>query len=229
MNWGFLVQVLPLLLAFCLLAGATGCLRLLRAAPDKHFYVLDTTRPATPASATPAPAAGANTRVLTVRRFRVSPPYDMTSLVFRRGEDRYEADFYNEFFMTPANMYTERAARWFEASGLFDRVVDSAGTLPATHVLEGAVTRACGDFSKPSTPLAVLDAQFLLLDVTRAEPRVVAQKNEHVEVPLARATAQDVVAGLTDALRQALEGFEADAREALSKPPVPEAKAEPAK
>ena len=202
---------IALVLVACLAAGGTGCVKLLRKSPEKRYYVLDTTRPGAPAPA----AAGAEARVLSLRRFRVSPPYDMASLVYYRGAERYESDFYDEFFLPPASMYGERAARWLEQSGLFGHVVDSASTLTPTHVLEGAVTRACGDFSRPSKPVAVLDIQFLLLDVTRAEPRVVTRKDEHVEVPLAHTTAAAVVGGLTEALRQALEGFEAQAREAL--------------
>ena len=77
-----------------------GCVNLEKGYPEKHYFVLDASRDEDISS----PDTG---KVLTVRRFRVSPKYEGKGLVYRLEELSFESDFYNEFFISPVSMFTE--------------------------------------------------------------------------------------------------------------------------
>ena len=82
-----------------------------------------------------AAAAAAETTldaVLAIRPLRVSPSYAGSEFVYRTGDVSLESDFYNEFFIPPGRLVSEEVRRWFEASGLFEMVVDSASPIEST-------------------------------------------------------------------------------------------------
>lgn len=96
----------------------------------------------------PLPAAGARTQrgTLSIGRVRVAAPYRDRGLVFRTAELAVEADFYHEFFASPASMVEESVARAMASARVFERIVHGAiGAETADYVLEGFVSSLYAD------------------------------------------------------------------------------------
>mgnify|MGYP003958612055 FL=1 len=195
---------------FTLLFLSTGCVNLERSYIEKHYFILDSS----PAEDISYPDKG---KVLTVRRLRVSPKYEGKGLVYRLKELSYESDFYNEFFISPASMFTEEIRRRLAGSGLFKHVVDPSSLLDSTYILEGAVTALYGDYRVSTAPKAVMEIQFLILKQTDVSPEIVLQRQYHKEEPLNGSTPDALVKSWNIALNQILTEFENDLKEYISK------------
>jgi cholesterol transport system auxiliary component len=180
-----------------------GCVNLERGYPEKRYFILDASRDEDISS----PDTG---KVLTVRRFRVSPKYEGKGLVYRLEELSYESDFYNEFFISPASMFTEEIRKRLAGTGLFKHVIDPSSLLDSTYILEGAVTALYGDYRVNTAPKAVMEIQFFLLHETDSNPKIIFQSQYHKEEPLKGNTPDALVMSWNTALNQILTEFESD-------------------
>ena len=74
-----------------------------RPSPVKRTYLLE--------PALPAPVAASKPATLRMGTITVGAAYRGRQLVYRADELKYEADFYSEFFVTPASMIAESTSR----------------------------------------------------------------------------------------------------------------------
>jgi cholesterol transport system auxiliary component len=199
---------MSVLLAVLLLLGS--CVKLEQQPVDKRFYALEVTRPGAPVPTFASPAT------LLVRRMQVSQRVSGRELVYRTGESAWTADFYNLFFVLPADMLTQDLRTWLSSSGLFANVVDPSSLLLPGYILEGNVSGLHGDFgAKPAQ--AVAEMQFLLLRVDGAERRVLLTRNIRKAVPLAANTPAELVRSLRQAVTEVDSELEGAIREAVSR------------
>jgi cholesterol transport system auxiliary component len=195
---------------FGLFSVLIGCINLEKGYPEKRYFILDASRDEDISS----PDTG---KVITVRRFRISPKYEGKGLVYRLEELSYESDFYNEFFISPASMFTEEIRKRLAVSGLFEHVIAPSSLLDSTYILEGAVTALYGDYRVSTAPKAVMEIQFFLLHETDSNPKIIFQSQYHKEEPLNGNTPDALVKSWNSALNQILTEFETDLKEYISK------------
>jgi ABC-type uncharacterized transport system auxiliary subunit len=189
--------------AIALAAAVAACSSPLEKPPiEQRYYTLDVTRP-------DAAAAGPGREVLAVRRFRASPGYEGRELVFGTGNGAYRSDFYNVFFAAPASMLADETREWLDRSGLFRAVVSSTSQVDARYALEGALVDVHGEESG-GAHRAVLEAQFLLLDVRAPTAPILFQRQYRQSVPVADGSAAALVGGLNTGLAAILTALEAD-------------------
>ncbi len=137
-----------------------------RPALAKHYYLLHV----------PAPkddAAPAHRFAIRVTGFEVAPPFADNSLVYRLGDERYESDFYNEFFVAPRSMITSRVTEWLTARRIFSTVLSPSSTLDAPYSMEGLVNAMYGDFRNSAEPSAVFSMQAFITQTSTPEHRIV--------------------------------------------------------
>jgi cholesterol transport system auxiliary component len=185
---------------------AAGCVgsALKRPPVEKRYYDLEVRR-----SGTQAPRAGAP--LLGVRRVQVSPRYEGRELVYRTGPADFASDYYNLFFVSPAQMLTQDLRQWLDRSGLFARVVDAGSLARPDLTLEANVAVFCGDYAeKPGK--AVVEMQFLLLDEHSPDMAMLFSRDYRRETALAGSEPKDLVAGL----RQAVSAIYADLEKDLA-------------
>jgi cholesterol transport system auxiliary component len=197
-------------IAFVLLA-ASGCVSLAKTFPEKHYFALDAVRQG-------EPAASVSGSILKIHRFHISPRFEGKEMVYRTSDTRYEADFYNEWFISPAAMVTQQAQNWMTNAGLFQHVVDASSYLDASHILEGAVTALYGDYRQKGSPKAVLDLQIILIHDGPIRADIVFRRDYHQTVDLAATSPEMLTRGWNEGLRRILEGFEKDLRKMDLKP-----------
>lgn len=191
-------------LALCALGG---CVSLNASYPEKHYYALEADRP--PESRLPAAPS-----VLKVRKLRISPSFEGKEFVYRLSDVRYEADFYNAWFIAPNAMLTQQVLIWLARTGQFRYVTDSSSPVSGTYSLEGNVTALYGDY-RTAPPKAVLGVQCFLVDAARPAG-VVLHREYRNEVAVTGASREALVAGWNEALRLLLIALEEDLRQSLS-------------
>ena len=102
---------------FGLFSFLSGCVNLEKSYPEKRYFILDASR---------------EKNVSSHDRRKSLPSAGFVSLLNMRArglfidliELSYESDFYNEFFISPASMFTEEIRKQLAGSGLFKHVVD---------------------------------------------------------------------------------------------------------
>jgi ABC-type uncharacterized transport system auxiliary subunit len=192
-----------LVVLFC--SGCAG-----RKAIVKDTFLLDVQRQQAPATAT----AGT---VLSVQPFSIAPAFQGKGLVYRTGDNQYESDYYNEYFVSPSAMMTEQTRDWLSESNLFHRVLAPVSMVEPTHVLEGHIKQIGADLRDKSQPQATLEISFFLLDQNRHNRAIRFQKTYLVTEPLDRKTALACVDAMNRCLEQILGNLEKDLVSNLSK------------
>ena len=100
---------------------------------------------------------------LFVNRFTINPEFDSKQFVYQISNFEYEADYYNEFYIPPAIMITQKVSNWLSESGLFQRVSESIGySSTPDYILEGNIVSLYCDFRDPTLPMAVMEIRFFL-------------------------------------------------------------------
>jgi len=162
----FFRRILGALALVALAAALASCAFSPRPSPAKRTFLLD---PAMPAALTaPKPAA------LRVGVVNVGAPFRGKAFVYRQDELRFEADFYNEFFVAPAAMLSESTAKAMSASNAFRRVVPPGATADdGDYVLDGFASELYGDVRDAGKPAAVLTVTFFLSSANAAIPTVI--------------------------------------------------------
>ena len=147
--------------------------------------------------------------ILRVVDFDVSPAFTDKELVYLQQDNQYTSDFYNSFFISVSNMFTEASKNWLQQSAMFSQVVSLNSLIDANYILEGLVQGVYGDFRDKNAPKAVLKLQFLLLTVNdNGENEVVLQHNFNEQVTIKEANAEELVRGWNSALEKILQDLE---------------------
>lgn len=200
-----------LLAATCLALVApallgSGC-GLKKLPADKRQFVLDVTRPG-------GSAPGGGAIRLYVRPVRVSPMYESSGFVYKKGDGTFEQDFYNEFFSTPGYILTEELRQWLSGAPFVKQLTDAGTVGQATHVLATRVNALYGDYSG-TTPKAVLEIEFTLLD-KKAAGEISFHKRYSKPIEAGGRAPDDLVGGWTQGLEQILRELEQDLADAAS-------------
>lgn len=200
------------LLATAVLAGAAvsaGC-ALTRPAPVKQTYLLEAPR----ASETAAPTIEGTLRVGV---FGAAPAFSGKPMVYRFEEHRYDADFYNEWFVPPRDLISQRVFEWMQNARVYDTTLPASGDGPRPGLLlSGLVTEMYGDLRAPSQPAAVLSIQFYITQQGREGSSVLLAQQLRQVVPMADASGGALATALSTALTNILAEFERQARAAAS-------------
>jgi uncharacterized lipoprotein YmbA len=179
---------------------------------NKSLYALDVgNAPAVPPDSSSAqqvssiPAGVLRDQVLQIRRVNISPPYDGLSLIYRTRDGTYEKDFYNEWAAPPEELFTNQLVDYLSVSRAFPSVVDGRSAAPHRFALETCITALYGDFRDPRHPTVVLTARVYLLDDSTGNRRVAYQNHYDITIPLAGASARELVFGAGSSYRRLLE------------------------
>ena len=182
-----------------------GCVDLSRPALAKHYYLLD----AAPKPADPPPGHDGAIRVTGIE---VSAPFSERSLVYRLDQERYESDFYNEYFVAPRAMISAQLVEWLTVRRVFATTLPPSSSLDAPYSLEGQVTAMYGDLRNKAETEAVFSIQIFVTETISPDRRIVLQRSYSHRVRAPDRSAEAITKGLSQALQQSLGELETDLR-----------------
>ncbi|MEN6308232.1 MAG: hypothetical protein ABFD91_10790 [Anaerohalosphaeraceae bacterium] len=192
------------LIIICITAPllVSGCGR--RTAIVKDYYMIQSQR-------SMPPSAERSRMILEVVPFSIGAGYQSKGLVYYLGNQKYDSDFYSEYFMPPAQMITVQTENWLTASGLFAQVLPVTSLVDSTHVLEGNVRQIYYDIQDSSHYQAVLDITFYLLaQKDRSEAEIYFTKNYRTAVRYQENNQQQAVNAMQVCLKEILTNLEND-------------------
>jgi cholesterol transport system auxiliary component len=192
-----------LCLALLLALLAPGCVPRTRVRPQKRSYVLTAMREQAPRATVPDTS-------LRLGALRVSQRFSSRVFVYRLDEDRFQTDFYHEFFLAPGALIGEETSRWLSESGLFAHVSEGPGPWPPTHLLQGQVVAIYGDFRPGRQPAAFLEIHFWLTDAPGFNKRPLLDRHYRQVIPLQNKAAGSLLQGWNLALAAILTNLEED-------------------
>ncbi len=187
-----------------LLLFSAGC-GLSRPALVKHYYLLDVA---------PKPADGppAHPAAVRITGFEVAAPFADRSLVYRADQERYEADFYDEFFVLPRAMVTSKVVEWLTVRRIFATTLSPSSGLDAAYAIEGLVIEMYGDLRKKGETDAVFAIQVFVSQSGAADRSIVLERTYSHRVHVPDGSAEAITKGLSQAFQQCLMDLESDLR-----------------
>ena len=174
-----------------------------QAVEAKHYYVLDVDR-----------GIRANPQV-TKRVLRLEPviltsQFRGKKILFKVGDNEYQAQEDHQFLLPPQAMFTEQVKRWLEKTGIFTEITTDVNK-PADMVMKTAVTAFYGDAREGFTPQSVLEMQFFLLSAAAENKgQVIFQTGLRIDLDVEKITPANVVNGWKKSLKKILSTIESD-------------------
>jgi cholesterol transport system auxiliary component len=160
----------------------------------KRMFLLEPTAPAT-ASSAPKPAS------VRVGIVNVAAPFRGKTFIYRESDLRYESDFYDEFFIAPAIMFSDATAKALAASNVFRRVVPfGAASDEGDYVLDGFVSELYADTRDTAAPAAVITVTYYLTPMNVATPGVAWTREYRQRAKVLGTGPEAVARGLNEAL-----------------------------
>jgi cholesterol transport system auxiliary component len=206
-----LLRVLAMAAFVAFATGLASC-TLSRPSPVKGMFMLEPTMPAA-AAAAPKPVS------VRVGVVSVGAPFRGKTFVYRETDLRYESDFYDEFFIAPAIMFSDATAKALVASNVFRRVVPfGAASDEGDYVLDGFVSELYADTRNAAAPFAVITITYYLTSAS-AGGGVVWSREYRQRTKVSGTGAEAVARGWNDALTAILADLTRDlAAVELAKP-----------
>ena len=194
------------LLAVALSTATSGCFR--RQFPERRQFILSADRT--------APVRGASTVVIKVGRVRAEPQYERKAFVYRTGDATYTDDFYNTFYVSPAQMTRSTLQQWLAESGMFATVADVDSLVAADWLLESRLIDFYVDRRSAESDRAVVRLAMTVVDGDHSPSRALLER-VYEETELAEGSrGDDYVRAWSGALSKIYTALETDLADLLS-------------
>lgn len=166
--------------------------------PEVRSFLLDPGQP-------PQMKSVATNAAASVTFVDVGAPFSSPGFVYQLSADRWEVDPYNQFLVSPADMFTSILRNWVRESGLYGSVAlpDEGGG--QEYVIDCDVTELCGDFRNPTKPTAILKMDAQVFRRTPNGRELVLDRTFEQSVPFEERRPQALVDAWNEALRLNLE------------------------
>jgi cholesterol transport system auxiliary component len=189
---------------FVALAAALASCALSRPSLVKRTFLLDPPLP-------PAVSAAAKPVSIRIGVVNVAAPFRSRQFVFRESDLKFESDFYDEFFVAPAIMFSDATAKALIASNAFRRVVPFGATSDdGDYTLDGFVSELYADTRDAAAPAAVITVTYYLTPANAIGANVVWSREYRQRVKVSGAGPEAVARGWNAALSAILADLARD-------------------
>jgi ABC-type uncharacterized transport system auxiliary subunit len=182
-------------LSFLCLTLITGCLGRTKPPFVMDQYSLDYSAPA-------ASASQAAQETIRVERFAVSPAFNSTAMVVKKGQYRFDTYNYSRWRVNPADMVTGFVLRDITRAGIFKATYSYYDSDLSRYILEGYIDQFC-ESAEGSPGKALLSVRFTLIDTSQKNPveQVVFQKQYTHSASMNDRSPEGLAAALSEAMK----------------------------
>jgi ABC-type uncharacterized transport system auxiliary subunit len=144
--------------------------------------------------------------VLEVRTLRAGPGLEARGLQSLAPDGSIRTEFYEEWAVPPARGVGDALRLWLADCGRFAAVLAPGSDMPADLVLEGELEAL---WTEPAAQRARAALGVVVVEQRAAVPRILLQRTEAAEAPLASDAPGDAVAAQIAALAEVFRDIEA--------------------
>ena len=197
-------MVMPVLLLALL--AASGCVKLWQESLDVKTYMIEARREGAALKSPPADK-------LWIDTVAVLPPYNVRSLIVRTSDVEYEASYYTELLLSPADNIRNNLFMWFSSAGIFEQgsVADRKNI---SHRLVVTVLKLHGS-REAEAQHAVVALKVTLFDERADGMNILFSRTYEQREPVADVEAAELIRAYNRALAAILASCEADVVGAL--------------
>lgn len=178
-------------LLFIMIFLNPGCIS--KSQPDKKSFLI---------LIPPLDNSTKNDMKLRLRRIKISPLFSDKNLIYRRSDNNFESDFYNEFLVNPSSVLHEEIKKALENSNSFAIVVDETSRADANLIGEMTVDSLYADLREK--PLSVVSITFTLFN---EENRILYRTFKEQKISLKNSDASEIVSGYGTAFQKILNSI----------------------
>jgi len=165
---------LNIIIAICLLCA--GCLSV--SYPKRQQYMLNVH----PAARITRPAK--NT-ILNIDDASIAPQFAGNTFVYRTTNARYLTDYYNLFFIPPAQQISQLLMKYLMKTGIYEHIDTPDSLLKANYILNTNILALYADYRHSANPKAVVSIQFTYYHIDKNNtPKLVFDKVFTQAIPL---------------------------------------------
>jgi len=188
--------------------------------PQREHHWIKLTRDAAslPHVESGGPALGRG--AVRIHRVRVSPQFEGTGFVYRRGDSTYETDFHRLFFSPPSTVLLVAVNQWLDGSPLFSRTLRAIDAAQADWILEGMAQELYVDL-RGDRPEAVITIDFQLLDAHSPKLDHLLDETYSARRPVDGSSGDAIVRAWEEGLTEIMLALEADLYRAVPAPAEP--------
>lgn len=136
-----------------------------------------------------------------------------TQFTYKVGPNQYMSDYYNCFYIPPAENIQELVRRWFNKNGYFQYVLEDTTMVKTDFMVKPYLMEIYGDYNDVNNPKAVIVMAFSFLDNRGQKPVLLFYKDYVVKKDLANKSANDLVEGWNSGLEDILSSLQKDLSE----------------
>lgn len=186
--------------SFLILTIPIGCLKLTKIYPEKRTYLIELKAPE-PIASNPKKSK------LKIKRVFISSKFESKSFIYRKSNNIYETDFYNEFLISPQNNISEEIQKYLDRKKIFKAVLLPNTRMDTNFDLEIIIYSLYGDFRNSSQPYAFLEMQFKLYEESLLESKLILQMDYNKKIQIQNDSPESLVEGWSQGLKEILENY----------------------
>ena len=128
-----------------------------------------------------------------------------TSFVYRTTKSQYLIDFYNAFFIPPADMLEQLTQSYLSKAGLFKLVADSGNSMvDFNYILHMKVTAIYADYRISTQPKSVISIHYTLFKNVKNKLQLIKQFTLDARTKLADKSTQSLITSWNQGLQNVL-------------------------
>lgn len=195
-------NIYHIVFCFILILVFNSCANLEKNYPKRTYYTLQAQRPE-------GNYGEEIDKILELTRLNISPNFQGREFIYKLSKNKYDSDFYNQFFKPPASIVSVEVGRWIQSSKIFKNVIDPYTPILPYYVLYGNVVEIFADYSE-SDPKAVLSILFFLVDESQSDSKIILNSSYREKTRINSKSAKSLVEGWNTALAIILSNLESD-------------------
>lgn len=199
-----ILKLINKIVILILLSGlCSSCINLSKNYPIRSQYMLDVHYP-------PRVQKKLSTDILEVYPTSISPQFAGNSFVYLTSNINYMSDYYNAFFIPPAQQFTQIITRYFDHTALFYKATTGNNFLKNNYILQTNVLALYADYRSSFHPKGALVIEFILFKVGEENTTLLLDKTYKQSVPLAQKDSQSLIVAWNQGLQNILKQFQRD-------------------
>jgi ABC-type uncharacterized transport system auxiliary subunit len=164
-----------------------------------------------PAKSTKISKVPLENHALMINATAVTPQFAATNFVYRISESEYTRDYYNVFFIPPAQLFNQLIEQSIASSGMFSHITTNGYLIQPDYQLDSELVALYADYQNSTQPKAIIKLRMVLLVQNKSKHKVLIDKIYSSAIPLRQKNTPSLIDAWNIGVSNILNNFNKDA------------------